>query len=173
MIQIGAPASTLDTPIEHLSACHRRIEQRLDTFIRAAAHLETDRERALAAIEHSIRFLDTSGVLHTEDEEGSLFPRLRPRLSPEELTYVDSLESQHDEAEAIYARLKELIARLAGPAVTPELVHEYLRCAESLQSLYGAHIRSEDEILTRLAKTLLAPGEIAEITGEMRERRSR
>lgn len=40
MIQIGASAATVDSPIEHLMACHRRIEQRLDTLVNAACHLE-------------------------------------------------------------------------------------------------------------------------------------
>jgi hypothetical protein len=30
MIQIGASAATIDSPIEHLVACHRRIEQRAE-----------------------------------------------------------------------------------------------------------------------------------------------
>jgi len=37
MIQIGAPSATLDAPVEHLMACHRRIEQRLETLIAAGS----------------------------------------------------------------------------------------------------------------------------------------
>ena len=98
MIQIGAPAAAIDSPIDHLMACHRRIEQRLDTMFNAAGLLETDRAGALAAIQNSIRFMDTSGERHTEDEEASLFPRLRQKLSSEEIAFLDSLEDQHVEA---------------------------------------------------------------------------
>ena len=80
MIQIGATAATIDSPIEHLTACHRRIEQRLETLVNAAGHIPTNRTSALGAVKSSLHFLDTSGVLHTEDEELSLFPRLRPKL---------------------------------------------------------------------------------------------
>ena len=107
MIQIGASAATIDTPIEHLMTCRRRIEQRLDTLVLAAAHLESNRTAALEAIRKSFEFLDTSGALHTEDEEGSLFPRLRPTLLSPELAFVDSLEAQHAQAGALYAQLKE------------------------------------------------------------------
>jgi len=103
MIQIGAPSATLDAPVEHLMACHRRIEQRLDTLNTVAAHLPDDRSGAMAAIEKCFQFLDSNGALHTEDEELSLFPRLRPHLASDELEFVDSLESQHREAEAIYS----------------------------------------------------------------------
>jgi iron-sulfur cluster repair protein YtfE (RIC family) len=95
MIQIGAPAATLDTPMEHLMACHRRIEQRLETLVAAADHLTGNRQAALDAIEKSITFLDANGNMHTRDEELSLFPRLRPKLSAEEREYIDSLERQH------------------------------------------------------------------------------
>ena len=112
MIQIGAPSATIDSPIEHLMACHRRIEQRLDTLIKAAGHIGKDRLAALAAIASNLHFLDTSGALHTEDEEASLFPRLRPKLSATEIAFVDSLEAQHAEAESIFSELKRLAVEL-------------------------------------------------------------
>jgi len=169
MIQIGAPSATLDAPVEHLMACHRRIEQRLETLIAAGRHLEDDRARALEAIGGSIRFLDSNGAMHTADEESSLFPRLRPKLSPDELAFVDSLEQDHQRAEAIYTQLKELVAL---PESDIAWVERYRDCAARLQSLYREHIRSEDEILTRLARRSLNDAELAAISAEMRERRA-
>jgi hypothetical protein len=75
-------AATLDQPLEHLTACHRRIEQRLDTLERVVPFLRTRRDEALQAIRNAFAFLDGSGVRHTQDEEGSIFPRLRDRLTP-------------------------------------------------------------------------------------------
>lgn len=167
MIQIGASAATIETPIEHLMACHRRIEQRLDTLINAAGHLDDDRAAALNAIRKSLEFLDTSGALHTEDEEASLFPRLRPKLSASEISFIDSLEAQHVEAGSIYAELKRLVHDLAGDSVG-----RYRECAERLRSLYRDHIRAEDEILTAMAKRSLDDAEIHEISQEMRARRA-
>ncbi len=173
MIQIGAPAAAIDSPIEHLMACHRRIEQRLDTLLKAAGHMQDDRASTLAAIGNSIGFLETSGVLHTEDEESSLFPRLRPKLSAGEVAFVDSLEAQHAEAESIFAELKRIVAEMdLQNSVSPATIDQYRGCAEHLQALYQAHIRSEDEILTALAKRSLTGSELVEISAEMRERRS-
>jgi hemerythrin-like domain-containing protein len=173
MIQIGAPAATIDSPIEHLVACHRRIEQRLDTLVNAAGHLQDQRSAALAAITSSFSFLDTSGVLHTEDEEASLFPRLRQKLSAAEIEFVDSLEAQHVQAEEIYSRLKQLASQLsAQDDVDSRRVAEYVECAEALRTLYRAHIRTEDEVLTALAKRSLSEPELIDISREMRERRT-
>jgi len=167
MIQIGASPATIDTPVEHLIACHRRIEQRLNTLISAPAHIGTNRIAALDAIRKSLHFLDTSGTLHTEDEELSLFPRLRQKLSASELEFVDSLEAQHAEAEALFAELKKL-------ALEPDLdVTRFLDYAARLRSLYSEHIRAEDEILTAMARRSLDESEIAEISREMRARRAR
>jgi hemerythrin-like domain-containing protein len=164
VIQIGVPTATIDTPIEHLVACHRRIEQRLDTLVDAVAHLETDRAAALSAIANSLHFLDTNGALHTTDEETSLFPLLRGRLSAAETEFLDSLEAQHDEAEAIYAELKQRVSEECFDA-------KYLECANRLRTLYRAHIRSEDDILMPLAKRTLGDHELHQISREMRERR--
>jgi len=163
MIQIGSPSATIDSPIEHLVACHRRIEQRLDTLVNAANHLESDRSSALSAISKSFHFLDTSGVIHTQDEEVSLFPRLRPRISVGEIEFLNTLEAQHDEAERIYAELKQRTA--------DHDIAKYRARAERLRSLYRDHISLEDRILTAIAKRALDDLEIAAISREMRGRR--
>jgi hypothetical protein len=62
MIEIGASAATIDSPIEHLVACHRRIKRRLDTLMNAAGHLLKQLTAALAAIASSFSFLETSGL---------------------------------------------------------------------------------------------------------------
>lgn len=149
-------------------ACHRRIEQRLATLVKAAGHLEGDREGAMEAIAKSIHFLDTNGVMHTEDEEESLFPRLRPKLSAEELEFVAALEAQHEEAEAVFGELKAAVAALDGSEAAAA---GYEECARRLQALYLAHIHDEDTKLTPLARRSLTDAETAEMTGEMRGRR--
>lgn len=172
MIQIGASAATIAEPIEHLMACHRRIEQRLDTLINAARHFEKSRPEAISAISRSLQFLDTSGAIHTQDEERSLFPRLRQKLSASEIAFVDSLEAQHIQADSIYSTLKQLAAELDSPAAClPEMIERYRQCAEALRSIYREHIRAEDEILTALARRSLNELEISEISSEMRARR--
>lgn len=164
MIQIGAAPATIDAPIDHLQACHRRIEQRLDALVKAADYLTADPASATEAIARSFHFLDTSGALHTADEEESLFPRLAPLLAPSEAAFVDSLESQHREIELAYADLKARAA--AMPAAS------YRELAERLREMYRQHIHAEDEVLMALAKRLLAAPDIEQIAAEMKTRRA-
>jgi hemerythrin-like domain-containing protein len=158
----------IDSPVEHLMACHRRIEQRLDTLVISADHMGDDRGAAMAAIRRSFEFLDTSGVLHTEDEETSVFPRLRPKLSDAEIAFIDSLEAQHAEADTVYQEVKRLSGQLEN---VPDAVQRYRVYAERLRSLYRDHIRAEDENLMGLAARVLSESEAGEIAREMRERR--
>ena len=170
MIQIGAPAATIDSPIEHLMACHRRIEQRLDTLVNAADHLVDQRAAALEAIRRSFQFLDTSGAFHTADEEDSLFPRLRPKLSLDELAFVDSLETEHGEADSIYREVKKRASEAMDQPST-DSIRQYAECAGRLRALYRKHIQSEDQILTALARRSLDAADIEQISAEMRARR--
>jgi hemerythrin-like domain-containing protein len=172
VIHIGQANATVDKPLEHLMACHRRIEERLVTLERAADHLRADRCTALEAIRKSILFLESSGVLHTMDEEESLFPRMRPRLTPAELHYLNSLEEQHRAAESVFTELNEVAEELAvaGNDAT-SLESHYKELAARLSALYRPHIQSEEEILTRLARRTLTDDQLEAIAEEMKERR--
>ncbi len=171
--QIGSKIAepiTLDRPLEHLMACHRRIEDRLETLVRAGSHLETRAGEALEAVRGAFRFLDSNGVLHTEDEEQSVFPRLRGHLAEEEARYLERLEAEHDEADRTYAKLKQIASEL-GRGVTPELAERYRETAATMQALYARHIASEDETLIALGRRALSEGELAAIAAEMKRRR--
>ena len=172
MIQIQTRISPpiAEGPIEHLLACHRRIENRLDILERAGQHLEDQPNESLLAISNSLRFMDTSGVLHTVDEEESLFPRLRSSLTPEEVAYLDGLESQHRDVDAVYASLKETVFHLQQER-TPELIDMYRKCVAKLTAAYRTHIASEDSILVEMGRRILSPAELAAIHNEMRARR--
>jgi hemerythrin-like domain-containing protein len=172
MIRIGQTPATIDTPVEHLMACHRRIEDRLATLERAADHLRGDKPAALEAIRKIILFLDSSGALHTRDEEESLFPRLRPHLTPEELHYLDGLEEQHRAAESVFTELKAVAEELAAAADhSISWESRYRELASRLSALYRPHILSEDEVLTRLALRTLTGAQIKAIAQEMKDRR--
>ena len=165
------PASeraTLDQPLAHLRACHRRIEDRLTTLERAAAHLQDRRDEALAAFHSAFAFLDTSGALHTADEEESLFPRLYPLLEMGERSYLAGLEHDHTEAHRMYTRLKALIA---APDAGDAWLAQTRGLVENLTAHYRRHIASEDESLQAYAAERLGGAALAEIAQEMRARR--
>jgi iron-sulfur cluster repair protein YtfE (RIC family) len=165
------PAS-LDRPLDHLVACHRRIEDKLSVLERAVTHLEDRTEEALQACHSVFAFLDSSGMLHSEDEEESVFPRIRLQATGEELAYLDSLELQHREAEGYIARLKNLTKQLERDPSLPATREALAQTAGKLVTLYRAHIASENEVLTRIGRARLDEVALAEISFEMRVRRS-
>lgn len=174
MIRIGEATTTIDTPLEHLTACHRRIEDGLATLERAADHWRDEPEAAWEAIRKSILFLDSSGALHTMDEEVSLFPRLRSHLNCEEAAHLDRLEQQHDEIESVLAELKDVVSQIAAsPQLIIPLETRYKELVTRLGGLFRTHIQFEDEVLMRLARRILDPGELESISQEMRTRRQK
>ena len=156
--------ATVDRPLEHLVACHDRIEERLKTLERAAAALDTRPGEARDALMSVFQYFETSGILHTEDEERSVFPRMQASLTGEEREYMAELEQQHREAEALYARLKQAPSAGMDAAAYRDVVERF--CI-----LYRAHINSENTRLMEIAGRVLENGDLVEISREMRARR--
>jgi len=164
--------ATLDRPLDHLVACHGRIEERLQMLERAALHMADRTAEALQACHAAFKFLDTSGVLHTEDEEQSVFPRIRPQATDAERAYLASLEAQHHTVEERLERLRGLTAQLESDAGKPAR-EAFAQTVAELAGLYRAHIASENEALTAIGRARLDAPALAEIAAEMRQRRAR
>ena len=171
MIGIGQKVDTVEgEPIEHLIACHDRILARLATLERIGDALLSDPKAALAALRNTLKFFDTSGRLHTEDEEQSIFPRLRSTLGEEQAAYLESLESQHREKEQVYDDLKALAADLETE-VNEERITRFRLLTDRLCGLYRPHIESENSVLVRLGRESLSQSDRDAIGREMRARR--
>ena len=174
-IATGPPKSegaTLDRPLDHLSACHRRIEQRLDTLERAIPVLWERRDEALQAIHSALTFLNGSGVLHTEDEESSLFPRLAGKLSPDQAALVSALEYDHRAAHKIYGELQAAVERIQSRTECDAVLEaEYADIVGRFCALYRRHIQQEDTQLIEMSRAVLSQEELGEISAEMKTRR--
>ena len=80
--QIGVPvAPDFDHPIEMLTACHDRIQDQIQTLGRLLSHITAHSldEQARQAAVSVMRYFDTAGEHHHEDEEIDLFPLLEAR----------------------------------------------------------------------------------------------
>ena len=71
--------SDFNRPLEMLKACHERVEEQIEALHELAAHLGTHGcdEHAQQAAVNAMRYFDTAGRLHYEDEERDVFPSLR------------------------------------------------------------------------------------------------
>ncbi len=176
-IQIGTtPQAGFDEPIELLMDCHRRVEHFLDTLIRVAEKapcpLPDEYRRALTTARH---YFDQAAPRHTEDEEDSLFPRLRAMDDPEAkkvLARLKALEADHRTARVDHERVDQVTDRwLEGGTIDEDSRRELIEVLHRLRRLYTEHIRLEDEEVFPAAQRLLDEQQLQAIGDEMARRR--
>lgn len=173
-VQIGAaPERGFDDPVGMLKDCHRRIEHfsgLLERVVKAA------QGRSLSvleqqAVETALRYFRQSGPRHNQDEELSLFPRLRGCASAGDAQTISLLTEQHVEADQKQAQAERLLTRwIETDSLADEETNRLLDCVQSLAAHYLEHIRVEESIIFPLASQLDS-GTITAIGQEFRERR--
>jgi hemerythrin-like domain-containing protein len=178
-VVLGAkPQHGFAEPLGLLSDCHRRIEHFLDVML----HLlqQTNGKSGLSAVERealevAVRYFATAAPRHTEDEEASLFPRLRESENPAvlaALVQVESLEADHRWAEAAHAQADRLCRRWLDDGPLSHLHFEELRgVLVRLRGTYARHIAVEDRELLPLAGRVLSQTALTQIGLEMARRR--
>jgi len=168
----GEAAPSFDHPLEMLHACHGKIQRQLDTLQRLAAHLPAhgcDRQAQQAA-QSILRYFDTAGQFHHQDEEENLFPTLLALNIPERTdveALIKRLLAQHAVMFAAWSDARAVLSKLAEGMNTP--LPDVL--VEKLISSYAPHIDLEETELLPLSARLLSPQQIMEIGKSMAERR--
>lgn len=166
-------------PLRLLVHCHERIEAQLAALECAAEILRAgDRQslpRVFGAIDAACAHFAIAGVKHTEDEEISLFPRLREHggsAGEDALTAMVELESQHRTAEKLHVEFDEFVSSLPrdGSADAREL-DCFSELVAELTALYRPHILLENNFVFPIAGRALPANEIQGLGEEMRARR--
>jgi len=166
-------------PLRLLVHCHERIETQLSSLERAAEILRVGDRRSLtivfAAIDGAVAHFAVPGIKHTEDEEVSLFPRLRQHGGPagtDVIAAMAELESQHRSAEELHSEFDAFVVTLPrdGSADAREL-DCFGGLVASLTTLYRPHITLENNVVFPAAARILPAGEIQALGEEMRARR--
>jgi hemerythrin-like domain-containing protein len=177
-LQIGEkPLPTFQDPLALLSDCHRRIERFLRDLITVVEQARGGRLSPVQrdALETALRYFREAAPRHTQDEEESLFPRMRQASTPEcreALDQLDRLETDHQNAAEGHAMVERLgrqwldTGRLSL-SETGWLGH----VLNQLRAIYDRHIRIEDHEVFPIAGRVLRPFEIEEIGREMARRR--
>ncbi len=176
----GKIENDFDNPLGLLSDCHRRIERFLEQIIRVC---ETARGGALneaqrEALQVALHYFRQAAPLHTEDEENSLFPRLRERADKGDvaamsaLQVIERLEADHDAADISHAVIDELGLRwLENDALNATGFIRLETESRQLRAFYTKHIAVEDNELFPLANKVLADDTTETIGREMAGRR--
>jgi hemerythrin-like domain-containing protein len=131
------------------------------------------RERAgdgeLAAVDSILSYLERSAVRHEEDEEASLFPRLRgvADLGP----LLDDLAAEHVAHRQLVRQLSSL--RSGWPPSGPDVGDRasLVILANELARTLRAHIDREERELLPAAREHLGPADRQAIRAEMTRRR--
>lgn len=176
-VQIGAKAHSFLDPTGLLSDCHRRIEMFLGSLQSVAELIDRPLiAETRAALESALRYFRESAPKHTADEEESLFPRLRRLHNPEiekVLATLETLEADHRKANTLHAEIDALGTQCLDKRCLPATEADQFRRAVSLlASIYGEHIRIEDEVVFPAAKRRLSSPQQSAIANEMASRRN-
>src|SRR5438105_10007962 len=135
-------------PFARLENTHRRIEERLADLEHAAGQAD------LSTMADVLGFFERAGARHHEDEEKSLFPRLRRHAALAPL--LTSLEGEH----RAHEEAREGVARdCEGAADCPTLV----AAAARLCAVYRAHIVREEKELFPAARAALDEATLRQI----------
>ena len=167
------PGPGFDEPLDMLEACHERIQAQLATLERLGPHLEThgcDAEARTAA-QAVLRYFDTAGALHHQDEDQDLFPLLRLKAAAggrQDVTQaIDELGEEHQSMDAQWKRLRErLLAIVDG---TPRLDSENVA---RFVWLYRRHMDREATAVLPFARHVLDPAERGALGRKMAARRN-
>ncbi len=161
-------APSFDDPLQMLRACHEKILRQCDTLKKLAAHLTNNGcdVQVQQAAQGILRYFDTAGQFHHQDEEENLFPALR-NCTGVDTTLLGRLLSDHVIMLGAWDALRPVLAQLAeeqNVTLDASLVEKFI-------DSYTAHIAIENAELLPMATTLLSPQQVTLIGKKMSERR--
>jgi hemerythrin-like domain-containing protein len=158
-------------PFARLERTHQRIEERLVTLEQAVVAVADSARRmeALEDIYEVVDFFGRAAKRHHDDEEQSLFPRLRAAGAL--LPLLAALAEEHRQHDAALAELVAVVDAWGddGPDLATEARLPAL--ARHLAEVYRAHIAREERELFPAARAALPAQVIEDIGKEMLERR--
>lgn len=165
----SASAPTFDAPLDMLRACHDRIMDQCATLQKLMSHLpmhgsDTQAQQAAQAI---MRYFDTAGQMHHQDEELDLFPLLQACNHPDANELMQHLHGEHQAMDALWLRLRPQLQDIAeGKAAVLERM-----LVADFSLAYGRHVMTENTYLLPAAARLLTAEQLQHIGRAMAQRR--
>lgn len=162
-------APTFDDPLAMLRACHGRIEAQCATLIKLLDYLpshgcDAQVQQASRAV---LRYFDTAGQYHHQDEESDLFPTLLSYDNAESSQLVIRLLEEHKVMEQAWHALRPVLVDLAEGKSRPLPAP----LVQTFNSAYAHHIELENSQLLPLAERILNSEQLTRIGQNMAQRR--
>lgn len=166
------PPSPDEGPLELLERSHRRLDERLAELQQAVSAVVRQRggPADLAIIESVTEFLERAVLRHEEDEEVSLFPRLRGIASLSAL--LDDLATEHMLHRHLVKQLRSMV--VGWPPTGPDAADgaSLVVLVNELARAYRGHMEREERELLPVAREQLSRTDRDEIRAEMIQRRT-
>jgi len=173
-IEIIHAAPDFSDPLGLLAACHGRIEAQCATLLRLAEHLRqhgVDDQARQAAVK-ILKYFNSAGKHHHEDEERDLFPVLAQIATAEDCTsflkLISELRNEHLKMELAWQALADMLNKIS----TNQHVNSDELPVVHFVELYRSHIAKEDQDLFSYARQKLSAAQLATLGRNMAERRN-
>ena len=144
---------SFDNPLEMLLACHGKIQTQCATLRKLLQHLSSHGcdSQARQAVQAILRYFDTAGQNHHDDEEQDLFPRLLATPNAEVHELIARLLDEHKVLNAAWQQLRPLLLAIAeGRAAELDI-----KAVEHFIQVHDRHIALENaQLLPQAAKLL-------------------
>lgn len=160
---------SFDNPLEMLLACHGKIQAQCATLHKLLQHLpsygcDAQAQQAAQAI---LRYFDTAGQNHHDDEEQDLFPCLLAIPNAEVHELITRLLDEHKVLNAAWQQLRPLLLDIAeGRAAELDT-----KVVEHFITVYDHHISLENGQLLPQAAKLLDHMQLEALSRSMAARR--
>ena len=166
---VNQSAPNFNSPLEMLHACHDRIMDQCATLHKITYHLPKMGcdEQAQQAATAVLRYFDTAGLLHHQDEEEDLFPLMQASGNAEAVALIKQLASEHQKMETLWASLRTkliLITEAKSAELDQQLVDDFTLA-------YGRHVMLENMKLLPLAARILTAEQLLPMGQNMAARR--
>lgn len=165
--------SDFEHPLEVLLACHERISTTLGALDGLMEHLRSHGcdARVQQAASNVLRYFDSAGRHHHEDEDIDLIPRMRSAASGQNAERIaliaERIAREHADIAATWRDLREYLECLAYG----ELVGLDRPTLGGFCAAYRLHMRLEEASLIPLARQILTADALAGLGAAMARRR--
>jgi hemerythrin-like domain-containing protein len=176
---IGPLVPDVSDPFALLTHCHKRIEGQLLGLEFAVELFQKktfeDSQSAFILIDAALAHFAGPGVKHTEDEEISLFPRMREKggnAGEEVFAAMNELEAQHRTAKELEAEFENFIANLPRQnELEAKDLEQMTKLVEEITKLYRPHIKLEDTLVFPVGARILTEEDVQALGSEILARR--
>jgi hemerythrin-like domain-containing protein len=172
-IKVGGAVVVESDAVDMLLACHQRIRNFTGIAARLAEAAGAAEAEIANAAEAVHRYYAIALPLHEADENESVYPRLRQRLTDnKERESLQAMVDQHGPIDQLVADLLPRWEQLKRePKKLRECADELRVNSERLQELWSEHLTLEEQIVFPLIRSRLSAEDLRTIQAEMKQRR--